>query len=370
MVLNFSFSQLAKNFVDYSLDLRPSDVLYINVRGCDALTLASVAKNYAESVGIEVILESMTMEEYDSFWARATLNDVIKLIDYETPIMKKCDGVLIISDDNTKELNSAQQQLYNLYFSEVHDKIRLKKKWCITKFPSEKMANNCGKTKENLQDLYLKSASINYETFRAAMQPLADLMKTTNRVRIVAPHTDLTFSIKNVGAVVCDGKVNVPDGEVYTAPVRDSVNGTIAFNIASTQMGVTFSDVVLRFEKGKIVESTCNNSEKLNEILDVDEGARYVGEFSFGLNPYITEPINNILFDEKIYGSIHLTPGDAYEDADNGNRSSLHWDFVQIQTQKYGGGKVFFDDVLIRENGHFVLPALLPLNYNNNSEKL
>ena len=108
-----------------------------------------------------------------------------------------------------------------------------------------------------------------------------------------------------------------------------------------------------------------NYQEKLNEIFDTDEGARYVGEFSFGLNPEIREPMGDILYDEKIIGSIHFTPGSAYQDAFNGNKSSIHWDMVLIQRPEYGGGEIYFDNVLIRKDGKFLLDELKPLNYEN-----
>jgi aminopeptidase len=191
-------------------------------------------------------------------------------------------------------------------------------------------------------------------------------MDKTDKVRIVSPNTDLRFSIKGIGAVKCDGKFNIPDGEVFTAPIKDSVNGTIKYNAISQYMGHTFTDVELSFRDGKIVDAeSSGNSNKLNEILDTDNGARYIGEFAIGFNPYILDPMNDILFDEKIAGSLHFTPGQAYEDADNWNRSSIHWDLVLIQRPEYGGGEIWFDDRLIRKDGIFVIPELEALNPEN-----
>lgn len=190
-------------------------------------------------------------------------------------------------------------------------------------------------------------------------------MDKTDKVRIVAPETDLTFSIKGINAVKCAGKLNIPDGEVYTAPVKNSVNGTIKYNAPSIEQGLKFENVKLTFKDGKIVEATGNYTEKLNEIFNTDEGARFVGEFAIGVNPYVTKPIGDILFDEKISGSIHFTPGCCYDDAFNGNISSIHWDLVLIQLENYGGGEIYFDDVLIRKNGIFVLDELKPLNPEN-----
>lgn len=157
--------------------------------------------------------------------------------------------------------------------------------------------------------------------------------------------------------IKCAGGCNIPDGEVYTAPVRDSINGVITYNTPSEYNGFTFENVRLTFKDGKIVDCDGNDKERLEKVFNTDEGARYVGEFAIGVNPYITKPMNNILFDEKIAGSIHFTPGNCYEDAPNGNKSAIHWDLVLIMTPEYGGGEIWFDDVLIRKDGRFLLPS-------------
>src|SRR5205814_5788945 len=196
-----------------------------------------------------------------------------------------------------------------------------------------------------------------------AMQPLKELMERTDRVRLKGPQdTDLSFSINRIPAIPCDGKVNIPDGEVFTAPVRDSVNGVIQFNCPTIYRGTTHNDIRLTFKDGKIVEATSTATEKLNEVLNADEGARYVGEFAIGFNPWCTKPMKDILFDEKIAGSIHFTPGNSYEEADNGNKSSIHWDMVMMQTPESGGGEIHFDNRLIRKDGRFVIPELEALN--------
>ncbi|MNP40110.1 Aminopeptidase T [compost metagenome] len=187
-------------------------------------------------------------------------------------------------------------------------------------------------------------------------------MKRTDKVRITGPGTELSFSIKDIGAEKCSGQKNIPDGEVYSAPVRNSVNGTISYNTPTLYNGVTFENIKFTFENGKIIEATSNDTERLNEILNSDEGARHIGEFAIGFNPHILHPMKDILFDEKIAGSLHFTPGQAYEETDNGNRSSIHWDLVLIQRPDYGGGEIYFDDVLIRKDGIFVIPELECLN--------
>ena len=184
-------------------------------------------------------------------------------------------------------------------------------------------------------------------------------------MRITGPGTDLTFSIQGIPTVKCAGELNIPDGEVYTAPVRESVNGVIQYNTPSLSGGFTYENIRFTFKQGKIVQAECNDTRRINQVLDTDPGARYVGEFAIGVNPYITKPMKDTLFDEKIAGSFHFTPGACYDDCPNGNHSAVHWDLVCIQTPEYGGGKMYFDGELIREDGLFVPQDLHCLNPEN-----
>jgi aminopeptidase len=206
---------------------------------------------------------------------------------------------------------------------------------------------------------------MDYRKMSRAMVPLERRMKRADRVHLKAPGTDLKFSIKGIGAQMCRGDRNIPDGEVFSCPVKNSVNGVIQFNAPTLYSGTKFENVRLEFKDGKIVNATANNTKRLNEILDTDAGARYVGEFSLGFNPHILSPMCDILFDEKIAGSLHFTPGQAYEQCDNGNRSAVHWDMVLIQRPEWGGGEVWFDGELIRKNGMFLPKDLKPLNPAN-----
>jgi aminopeptidase len=198
-----------------------------------------------------------------------------------------------------------------------------------------------------------------------AMDNLVELMDRTDKVNLKGPLTDLEFSIRDIPAVKCDGEMNIPDGEVFTAPVRDSVNGNVTFNSPAVSDGETIGNISFEFENGKIVKATSSNTEKTDKKLDTDEGARFIGEFAIGVNPYITKPMKDTLFDEKIAGSIHLTPGQCYEEAPNGNNSAVHWDLVLIQTPEYGGGEIYFDGKLIRKDGFFTIEELKCLNPDN-----
>ena len=235
-------------------------------------------------------------------------------------------------------------------------------RWVVLRYPTPSMAQLAGMSTEQFEDLYYRVCTLDYARMAEAMKPLERRMRATDRVRIKGPGTDLRFSIKGIGVVPCEGRRNLPDGECFTAPVRDSVDGTIRYNTPSLYLGTTYDSLSFTFEGGRIVKATGNPQDKLDHVLDADEGARYVGEFSLGFNPYILQPMKDTLFDEKIAGSLHVTPGQAYTTADNGNRSQIHWDLVLVQRPEYGGGEVWFDDELVRKDGRFVTLDLEGLN--------
>lgn len=238
-------------------------------------------------------------------------------------------------------------------------------KWTVLIAPTPAVAQQAGMSSDAFTDFYFNVSLLDYAKMAKAMDPLVELMDRTDEVRITGPGTDLRFSIGGLPAVKCAGDKNIPDGEVFTAPVRDSVNGTLSYNAESTYQGMRFSNVTFQFQNGKIVKATANNTERLNHILDTDEGARYIGEFAIGVNPYILAPMGDTLFDEKIAGSFHFTPGSTYDECSNGNKSAIHWDLVCIQRPEFGGGEMYFDGKLVRKDGLFVLPSLQGLNPEN-----
>ncbi|MBI3885359.1 MAG: aminopeptidase [Opitutae bacterium] len=235
-------------------------------------------------------------------------------------------------------------------------------KWVVLRWPSSAMAQQAGMSTEAFADFFFRVCTFDYSRYAPGMKALVALMNRTDRVRITGPGTDLSFSIKGIGAVPCGGTRNIPDGEVFSCPVKDSVEGVVQYNAPTVYLGSSFDHLRLAFEAGKIVDATSSNTKRLNEILNTDPGARYIGEFALGFNPHILEPMRDILFDEKIAGSFHFTPGQAYEQGGNGNKSVVHWDMVCIQRPEYGGGEIWFDGKLVRKDGLFVLPELAKLN--------
>ena len=268
---------------------------------------------------------------------------------------------------NSTELGDVPHDRYAQYsrhvWHQVHTEMRIKQtRWVVLRWPTPSMAQQAQMSTDAFEDFYFDVCSVDYPAMARSMEPLRELMERTDRVHIVGPGTDLSFSISGIPVVGCSGERNIPDGEMFTSPVRDSVQGTLAVNTPSLNRGMIFNEIRFEFDGGKIVNASANHQQALDQLLDTDEGARYIGEFSLGFNPRIMTPMLDTLFDEKIAGSFHFTPGQAYEEADNGNRSEIHWDLVVIQRPEFGGGEVYFDDRLIRQDGEFVLDELRGLN--------
>jgi aminopeptidase len=280
--------------------------------------------------------------------------------------MKKMDAYIALRGSEnifeSSDVPSEKVKLVSRLMQPVLDYRVGRTKWVVLRWPTPSMAQQAGMSTEKFEDFYFRVCTLDYARMTPGMEALAGLMKKTDRVHIKGPGTDLKFSIKGIGAKECGGLRNIPDGEVFSCPVKDSVEGVVQYNAPTVYLGTSFDSIRLVFKKGKIVEATANNTKRLNEILDSDDGARYIGEFALGFNPHILQPMRDILFDEKIAGSFHFTPGQAYEDCGNGNKSQVHWDMVCIQRPDYGGGEVWFDGKLIRKDGLFVPAALKKLN--------
>ena len=363
--------ELATNILKHSVKLKEKDDLLIEIIGEEGMPLAKEIIRQAEEMKARPYFKIINNEILRTMLENATEEQIKLYAKHDWNRMKDMDAYIgIRATSNIAELNgipSEKMELYNKYYTfPVHFEERVKNtKWCILRYPNKAMAQASNMNTDEFESFYFDVCNLDYEKMSKAMDKLVDLMNKTDKVQIKGKDTDLTFSIKDIKAEKYFGTFNLPDGEVATAPVKDSVNGYITYNTETSYNGKKFNNIRFEFENGKIVKATSNNSDELNKILDTDEGARYIGEFAIGLNPYIENPIGDTLFDEKIKGSFHLTPGDCLEGSDNGNHSSIHWDIVDIQTPEYGGGEIWFDDVLIRKDGLFVLDELKCLNPEN-----
>jgi len=360
------YTKLARLLVEYSIRLKKGDRLLIEAIDVpDEFTVELVrAARRAGAIPVVEVRHSRISREMllgtDSRHA-ALVRDI------ELARIKKMQAYIAVRGsanmNETSDVASDRLALYSRTLRPVLNWRVRKTRWVVLRWPTPSMAQAAGMSTEAFENLYFDVCTMNYQKMARAMIPLWQRMKRADRVHVKGPGTDLTFSLKGIGAKMCKGDRNIPDGEVFSCPVKTSVNGVIQFNTPTLYAGTRFENVRLEFKDGRIVKAEAGRGTKrLNEILDTDPGARYVGEFSLGLNPYILKPMCDILFDEKISGSLHLTPGQAYEECDNGNRSAIHWDMVLIQRRDWGGGEVWFDGELIRKDGRFVPKDLQPLN--------
>lgn len=359
--------KLANTLINFSINVQPGEKVLIEVFGEAGPLAAELIKQVYQAGGVPFlnvlnhtllreILKGATVEQMQAMagWDRARMAEMQAYIGLR-------------AGDNTNEwadLPGEKLKIYNAYYTKpVHMEERVPHtKWCVLRYPNPSMAQLANMSIEGFEDFYFNVCNLDYSKMSKAMEPLQELMERTDRVRITGPGTDLSFSIKGLPAIKCDGHMNIPDGEIFTAPVKESVNGRISFNTPSVHEGFTYESIVLEFEDGKIVKATANDTKRIEEVFNTDEGARYVGEFALGVNPHIRTPLKDTLFDEKIAGSFHFTPGSCYDECDNGNKSAIHWDLVCIQRPEYGGGEIYFDEALIRKDGLFVRPELEALN--------
>ncbi len=363
-------TKLAEVLIQYSTSLKPGEKILIEAidvphdMPCELVRVAREA-------GGEPMVTLKANQVNRALMLHSSDPQMNLIAEVEAMRMKNVQAYIgLRGSPNIAELSDVPPPCHKRYqesvWKRVHQEIRVPKtKWVVLRWPNSAMAQQANKSTTAFEDFYFRVCTMNYAKMAEAMQPLKKRMEATDRVHIKGPGTDLQFSIKGIPAICCDGKVNIPDGEVFTAPVKDSVNGTLQYNARTIYQGVVHDDVRFEFRNGKIDKATSSNTKRLNDVLDSDPGARYIGEFAIGFNPHITEPMLDVLFDEKIAGSFHFTPGQAYEDADNTNRSGVHWDIVCLQDAARGGGEIWFDGTLIRKDGVFVVDELKGLNAEN-----
>ncbi len=359
------YPQLARLLVEYSTALEKGDRVLLDMIDIpDEMVVALMrAARQAGAVPVVEVRHTRVTREV----MRDTSPDHARLVrDLELFRMRKMQAYIAIrgaaNANEAADVRSDRLQLFSKTLRPVLDHRLSKTRWVVLRWPTPSMAQAANMSTEAFEDFYFDVCTANYPRMARAMVPLAKRMQRADQVRLKGPGTDLVFSIKGIGAKPCNGLRNIPDGECFSCPTLKSANGVIQFNTPTLYAGTRFENIRLELKDGRIVKATGSNEKKLNEILDTDPGARYIGEFSLGFHPGILNPMCDILFDEKIAGSLHFTPGQAYEDCGNGNKSAIHWDMVLIQRPEWGGGEVWFDGELIRKDGLFLPRDLRPLN--------
>jgi aminopeptidase len=365
------FTELARLLVHHSCKIEKGEKVLIEAFDIPPEFTVELVRTIAAAGGVPLVNTYSQLIQRALF--QTTTEQQMKLWrDIDRARMEQMDAYIGVRGSHniaeTSDIPRERMDLYEKhYWHGVHSEVRVPKtKWVVLRWPHPAMAQAAGMSTEAFEDFYFRvCAGVDYAKMERAAQPLVELMDRTDRVRLVGPGTDLRFSKKGIPAKSCTGDRNIPDGECFSCPVRDSVEGVIQFNCETLYRGTVFNGIKLTFRNGKIVEASADSdasTKKVNEILDADEGARYIGEFAIAFNPFIEKPMKDILFDEKIAGSFHFTPGQAYDTYGNGNKSQIHWDMVNIQRPDYGGGEIWFDEKLVRKDGLFVVRELAELN--------
>ncbi|MGG4095335.1 aminopeptidase [Paenibacillus lautus] len=359
--------QLAKNLIQYSVKLQRGEKILIEVDGLE-IPLAKELVRQSYLVGGVPFLLINNHELLREILIECTEDQLIAMASYDLNRVNDMQAyILIRAGENMSELSGVSPEkmaVYRKHYSQpINGRRYNNTKWCILRYPNHAMAQQANMSTEDFEDLYFNVCNLDYSKMDKAMDNLVELMEKTDKVRILGEETDLTFSIKGMPCIKDAGIMNLPDGEVYTMPVKDSVNGVITYNTPSLKEGFTYENIRFEIKDGVIIHATGNDSERINKLLNTDQGSRYFGEFGIGLNPYIEHVMKDTLFDEKVWGSFHFTPGCVpVSSPGNDNWSELHWDIVNIQRPEYGGGEIWFDDILIRKDGIFIPNTLKGLN--------
>jgi len=359
------YDSLARVLTTHSTKLKPGERVLIDVADTpEEFVIALIRAARAAKAEPYVVMHSGRISRELAMGVTGPQAETMASIDLAR--LKKMQAYIAVrGSQNISEMADVPQSQLALLSAKLRPALdyRINKtRWVVLRWPTPSMAQQAQMSTEAFAEFFFRVCTLDYAAMIPGMKALKALMDKTDRVEIKGPGTDLRFSIKGIGSVICGGEHNIPDGEVFSCPVKDSVEGYVTFNAPTLNRGIAFDNVRLEFSKGKVIKATANHTKALNEILDTDAGARFIGEFSLGFNPHILHPMRDILFDEKIAGSFHFTPGQAYDFAGNGNKSAVHWDMVCIQRKDYGGGEVWFDGKLIRKDGLFVPPALQALN--------
>jgi len=358
--------KLASVLVNFSTSIKKGDMVLIEAIGTPTLPFVKEIHRQTLIKGAKYVeIWFSEPEVTKDFYNLATKQQIDFFPKHKLDFMKKVNAYIavrapensmVFANVDHKNLLTNQKVMQPILNWRVNHT-----KWVVTRWPCHGFAQEAKMSLEELFDFYFAACIQDWASVGKRQAKLARMMKETKEIKVKASDTDLVLRKDKLPAINCNGLRNIPDGEVYTAPVKNSVEGYITFNCPAVYQSQEFDGICLEFKNGKVVKATCSAGDegKLNAILDTDEGGRYIGEFSLGTNHNITKPMRNILFDEKIGGSIHMACGMAYEECNNGNKSAIHWDIIKILK---GDGEIYFDGKLIQKNGYFVHPSLVDLN--------
>jgi aminopeptidase len=362
--------KLAQLIVNYSVKVRSGDKVAIYASSIAEPLIKEVYKNVLHAGGHPFIMVSPGGIE-DILFKNASDEQLKYVHEPVKYIMEHYDvRISIASDDNTRELSqvdSSRIVLHRQARTELN-KIFMERsasgalRWVVTLFPTNAYAQDAGMSLSDYED-FVYSACLPdmddpvgyWQRFSVWQDGIIEWLKAKENVHIVGPDTDLRLSIKDRIFVNCDGRFNMPDGEIFTGPVEDSIDGYVTFSYPSHYSGREVTGVRLQFEHGKVIQAHADKDEEfLIKTLDTDNGARYIGEFAIGTNEGINRFTGEILFDEKINGSFHMALGAGYPETGSKNESAIHWDMICDLRQ---GGEIRVDGELLYRDGKFAIPV-------------
>lgn len=355
-MVDLRIKKLADILVNYSINVKKGNKISLNF-GIEAKELAlECYKLILQNEAFPLIRVSVPGFGYQ-FYKLATDKMLIKKPEMELYRAKKLDGTISIGAEyNTRELTNIDPKKISLRSRTVKpiSNIILKKNnWVICEHPTDSMAQEAEMSLEELQDFVYSACLQDWKKMSKKQDKLKKILDKGNKAQIIGDNTDISFSIKGRQGIKCDGHRNMPDGEVFIGPVETSTKGYIQYSFPAIKNGVAVPDVRLEFKNGKVVKTKASKNEQyLQQMIKTDPGACRLGEFGIGLNFGIKKFIRNILFDEKIGGTIHLALGMAYKEGNGKNESAIHWDMIKDLRQ---GGKIIIDGKVIQKNGKFLI---------------
>ena len=358
----------AKTLINYSLYVKAGDIVAINATPTAAPLIEAVYREILR-VGAHP-LPQISLENLNEILLREGNDAQLSTLPPTTAaLMERVNAQLTIySSDNTKALSGIRPErsalrrkaLMAARNSATQQQQASDYRWSLTLYPTQSYAQDANMSLSEFEEFVFDACFLNdpdpsakWRELSVRQQRFVDWLKGRKQVHILGEGTDLTLSIQDRIFINSDGKRNFPSGEFFTGPVENSANGVIRYEIPTTYDGHAVEDIRLVFHEGKVVEASARQGQEILEhMLELDEGARYLGEFAFGNNARIQRGIKNILFDEKIGGTVHLALGNSYPETGGLNHSALHWDMICDLRQS---GEVWVDDTLFLKDGKILI---------------
>lgn len=368
-MFNPIIEKYARVLVDYSVAVKERDLVIIYARGYEAQPLVKEIYKQCLIKGANPVVRT-SMDELAETFIKYANDSQLEYIDEMSKIeVEKADVMIFIgaptniknmAQADTKKLAKRSKATHPILAKRLERSARGDMRWVIADYPTNALAQEANMSLEEYCEFLINSCYLDLENptqkwieIDTEQKRIASILNTTTKLRITGDKTDITFSTKDRIWVPCSGNMNFPDGEIFTSPVEDSAKGTIYFDFPQNYHGSTSKEVYLTLKNGKVVEAHAESgNEFLQSMLNMDEGSKFVGEIAIGTNDRIQNVTGNILFDEKIGGSIHMALGASYPEAGGKNQSGLHWDMIKNMKE---GGKIYADDKLIYKNGKFII---------------